>query len=224
MIRKRHWWNDYNFYAPLIWFRDWLITKKKIIKKIIIKASGIAMGLWIASVMPYTINEIVANYQSEQELKKMLAIKIQQEAMLKEQRYLEAIQKAEQDKKHNEELKKLEEQKRLQEIEDEIKESFGVGDYVIITWWHKDLNGPIPPEGNSGTGQISKIKGEYVYGTWGEEALLYGSDHWGVCSKKDYFDYRAKEQKVRDRKNNKSKHKSWGLHPQTVKTSSVGKK
>ena len=104
--------------------------------------------------------------------------------------------------------------KRYNKKVEELNANFTKGDWVIITWWRNPETTYIAPKGTSRTGQINKIEGDKVYGTWGDNALTYGEEVWHRCSQKEYLEARKKEQKEKDRKNApKKKFVSWGLHP-----------
>lgn len=144
---------------------------------------------------------------------------IQPKPKVKDNLILEAeesdrIKQAEIEKKYKEEREKEYQAKKLAYRVEELNEKFVRGDWVIITWWMHPSPSPEAPVGTSRTGQIKKIVGDKVYGTWGDNALTYSEDVWHRCSQQEYLEARKKEQLEKDKKEKKKKKfVSWGLHP-----------
>lgn len=135
----------------------------------------------------------------------------------------EAIERdrARQDKAHQEYIAKYNaelEAKKMAEKVKALNENFTRGDWIIITWWRNPSPSPTAPEGTSCTGQIQKIVGDKIYGTWGNNALTYEEEIWHRCSKREYLETRQKEQSKRDKAKIKKEFVSWGMHPSTVKS------
>lgn len=135
----------------------------------------------------------------------------------------EAIERdrARQEKAHQEYIAKYNaelEAKKMAEKVKALNENFARGDWIIITWWRNPSPSPTAPEGTSCTGQIKKIVGDKVYGTWGDNALIYEEEVWHRCSKREYLDARQREQKKKDKAKTKKEFVSWGMHPSTVKS------
>lgn len=126
-----------------------------------------------------------------------------------------------QEKAHQEYIAKynaeLEAKKMVEKVE-ALNKNFTRGDWIIITWWRNPSPSPTAPEGTSCTGQIKKIVGDKVYGTWGDNALTYEEEVWHRCSKGEYLEARQKEQKKRDKAKIKKEFVSWGIHPSTAKS------
>ena len=212
---------SYNWISyPLYIIGKSLHRNRKRIKRGVITLSAIIIGVTLSNLVKPVTEVVIASYTNAVELKRAEILNTAREAWEREQEFVrqqrEKVRRAAYDKKHKEMLEK----ERIQKVEEEIKENFGIGDYIIVTWWGTDYGtGPDAPEYASKTGQISKIDGEYIYGTWGDNCgLKWESEHWEICSKKEYLDARANEQKKRDRMNNKNKKKfkSWGLYPGTT--------
>lgn len=219
---RNSWFYQWNYLAPLYWFRDWLKKNHKKIYKLFFKGCAIFMGVWLAGSVPIVINQVYADFTNHQLILKKQKEQIEREAVEREIAYLKHLQDVENEKKRNEKLRQEEEKRRKQEIEDEIKSEYGLYSWIEITWWgdSSHTTGPQAPLTQSRTGQIRKIDGKYISGTWGDEVLNYESDHFHCISKKEYLEIRKKEQLARDRAEAKKhkKFKSWGLYPGTVKS------
>ena len=186
------------------------------------KGCAIIIGIWLSGAVPIAINNIYADFTSHQQMQKRIKEQIEKEAREKEIVYLKRIQEVEEEKKRNEAKRQEEEKRKMQEVEDEIKSEYGLYSWIEITWWgdKSHSTGPDAPATSSRVGQIKKIKGKYIYGSWGDDVLNHELDHFHLISHKEYINIRAREQLKRDRETAKvnKKFKSWGLYPGTVKS------
>ena len=217
---RNSWWFQWNYSAPLYWFRDWLKKNHKKIYRLLFKGCAIFMGIWLSNALPMVINDVYADFTNHQLMQKRQKEQLEREAVEREIAYRKHLQEVENEKKRNEKLRQEEEERQKQEIEDEIKSEYGLYSWIEITWWRDIANGPNPPPMNSRAGQIKKVDGDKIYGTCGNEVLIYDKDCFHLISHKEYLDIRKKEQLKKDRaaaKKNK-KFKSWGLYPGTVKS------
>ena len=218
---RNSWWYQWNYSAPLYWICDWFKKQRKKISRLFMKTSAILVGIWLSMAAPAAIEETYAEFESHKAMVEKENRRIAEEAKAKEQAYIKYLNDIEIRKKHNEEERQKEQARIEKEIEDEIKNEYGLYSWIEITWWgdKSHTTGPDAPGSNSRTGQILKIQGRYIYGSWGDEVLNYEYDHFGLISKKEYLDIRQKEQKKKDRENAKKskKFKSWGLYPGTIK-------
>lgn len=219
---RNSWFYQWNYDAPIYWFKDWLKRHHKKIYKIFFKTLAILIGIWLSKAVPTAINDIYADFTNHQIMIKKQKAQIEKEARDRELAYVKHLEEVEKQKKFNEEIRQLEEKRKKQEIEDEIKSEYGLYSWIDITWWWGETHrtGPSAPRTCSRVGQIRKIDGDLIYGTWGDEVLIYQVDHFHTISKKEYLDIRKKEQIQRDREEQKKnkKFKSWGLYPGTVKS------
>ena len=219
---RNSWWFQWNYSAPLYWFRDWLKKNHKKIYKLLFKGCAIFMGIWLSSALPMVINDVYADFTNHQLMQKRQKEQLEREAIERELAYIKHLREVENEKKRNEKLRQEEEERQKQEIEEEIKSKYGLYSWIEITWWGDKIHitGPDAPRNCSRTGQIKKIDGKYLYGTWGKDPLTYKSDVFHLISKKEYLEIRKKEQLARDREEVKKhkKFKSWGLYPGTVKS------
>ena len=217
---RKSWFYQWNYEAPLYWFKDWLKKNYKKLYKILFRSCAILIGIWLSGAIPNVINEVYADFTSYQIMIKKQKEQIIKEAQEREAAYLLKLQREEEEKKYNEKLKREEEERQKQEVQDEIITKYGLFSWIEITWWRDIANGPNPPPMNSRAGQIKKVDGDRIYGTWGNEVLIYDKDCFHLISHKEYLDIRKNEQLKKDRaeaKKNK-KFKSWGLYPGTVKS------
>ena len=219
--KTRKWYQDYNWLFWLFALDNWLKKNDKKIKKFLEKIFVILLGIYLANALPTTIQETIANYENQKHIKE---IQIQENIRLAKIRKEELERQKQEDLKNKElqkQLKLEEEQNRIKEIESEIKSQYQIGDFIIITWWNDNLQGPEPPQSCSSSGQIKKIQGEYIYGTWSygekEISLKYNSDVWHKCKRQEYLDVRRTEEKQKAKKEKKKVYKTWGLYPGTTK-------
>ena len=219
---RNSWFYQWNYSAPIYWLKDWLKKNHKRLYRFIFKGCAILLGIWLSYAAPMVINDVYADFINHQILLQKQKMQIEKEARDREIAYLKRMKEIEDRKIKNAELKREEEERQKQEIEDEIKSEYGLYSWIEITWWgdRSHTTGPNAPKSESRTGQILKIQGKYIYGSWGDEVLNYEHDHFRLISKKEYLEIRKKEQLKKDRENAKKnkKFKSWGLYPGTTKS------
>lgn len=93
----------------------------------------------------------------------------------------------------------------------ELNANFQIGDWIKITWWGDLENGPDAPTDASCTGQIKRITGDTISGSWGDYKLQYKKAYWQRIKKSEYLELREKEQRRRDRQNRKKNYGLWGV-------------
>lgn len=219
--RKLKWYEKINWDAPLKNFCVWLE------KTFDDYGVQISVGMFIAMIILFIIfgipfihqeaNKTIAGFKNHIELEKAL----KEKDYLEKEKYLEQWEENKRQEQikliENEELKKkLEEERIIKEISDtkeEMKDKgLVVGSYIKITWWWEDTNheGPIS-KNNSQVGQIKKVVGTCLYGTWGDTIIdcYQGSSVFTLISYKDYKEIKEKEERAKN-KTTKKQFKSWG--------------
>ena len=221
--RKLHWWETIYWDAIPKMILYWLQDHPKAIRKFTKYFTAIVLVVFLAGTAPGVIHDTIASYADEIELRRNEKIRMEQEAKERELRYLEQVKQEEirrrEDAEYRKKKEEAEKQEKLELLKQEMKENGIVkGSWIQITWWN-GKTGPDAPDGNSSTGQITKIVDDQIYGTWGEQVIVYDYDIFHTISKKQYLELRQDEQARRDRAERKKnkKFKSWGLYPGTVK-------
>ena len=207
-MKKENWFRQWNYDYPIKVVKLWGKENKKQIKKIGNIICWLIIFLFVIIFCNYKIKQVVASYTTyaneKQEREDYLATQqFMRELILREQERKNQLDKEYQEKQRIERLVKT-----WQREKEELDANYQVGNYIYIT----DLNDS--KQLDSKVGQIRKIVGLTLYGTWGE-CITYNHSIIYNISYREYKEERDKELKVRLKSQQKKKFTSWGLHPST---------
>ena len=226
--RKRNWFSQWNFHAPLVWLIDWckeIKLGRKLFKCLLI----IFVAQVVVPCIADTPRLVYATWRSHEEMVKAQKLEIEREAARREREFLEARRQQEERERRRQEKLAEEERDAYKKKIEEMKECITVGDRVEITWWGETGIGPKPPEGNYNVGRITSIDGFKISGNWGPYVIDWETGpHFVTLSAKEYKEKLRKEEervarKIAKEEKKNQKRKSWGIYPGTIYTGKDGR-
>lgn len=192
---------QFNYDYPIRVFKNWKKENKKAIHKWVNIISFIILVIMIILFCNHHIKKVFASYVSYATEKQEREAYLEGQQMMRELALKNKLAKEQTDKE-------LQEKKRIDRIvkewqikKQELDEHYQVGNYIMICYTQAKLL--------SRVGQIRKIVGLTIYGTWGD-SIEYDKSKIKNLSWKEYREEREKENNQRIKANKKKKFVSWG--------------